>query len=137
MPQSAPPPDLVVRARRIHVLGDLAPVEALLVRGGRVALAGTFDEARAVAAPGARVEDLRDAVVTPGLTDAHVHLTTWGRSLRRVDLNAARTHGAALEAIGRAAGTGEGWLRGIGWDVHRWGRMPTRQELDAVCPHRP
>jgi len=131
------PSDLVVRARRIHVLGSHPPVEALLVRAGRVAFAGSFDQARGSAAPGARVEDLGDAVVTPGLTDAHVHLTTYGLSLRRVDLNAARTHAEALEAIGRAAASGEGWLRGIGWDVHRWGRMPTRQELDAVCPERP
>jgi predicted amidohydrolase YtcJ len=138
MPQSpALPPDLVVRARRIHVLGDHPPVEALLVRAGRVAFAGAFDDARGMAAPGARVEDLGEAVVTPGLTDAHVHLTTYGLSLRRVDLNAARTHAEALEAIGRAAASGEGWLRGIGWDVHRWGRMPTRQELDAVCSSRP
>lgn len=132
-----PQPDLIVRARRIHLLGGEAPAEALLVRAGRVAYAGTFDAAREVAAAGAQVEDLGDAVVTPGLTDAHVHLTTYGLSLRRVDLNAARTHAEALEAIGRAAATGEGWLRGIGWDVHRWGRMPTRQELDAVCPDRP
>src|SRR6185436_7336193 len=137
MLQSAPPPDLVVRARRIHLLGGEAPAEALLVRAGRIAFAGTFDEARGMAAAGARVEDLGDAVVTPGLTDAHVHLTTWGLSLRRVDLNAARTYAGALEAIGRAAAAGEGWLRGIGWDAHRWGRMPTRQELDAVCPGRP
>ena len=137
MPQHALPPDLVVRARRIHLLGGQAPAEALLVRAGRVAFAGTFDEARGMAAAGARVEDLGDAVVTPGLTDAHVHLTTYGLSLRRVDLNAARTYAEALEAIGRAAASGEGWLRGIGWDAHRWGRMPTRQELDAVCPDRP
>lgn len=137
MPQSALLPDLVVRARRIHLLGERPPAEALLVRAGKVAFAGTFDEARASALPGARVEDLGDAVVTPGLTDAHVHLTTWGLSLRRVDLNAARTLGDALEAIRRAAASGEGWVRGIGWDAHRWGRLPTRQELDAVCPDRP
>ncbi|HEX6751816.1 MAG TPA: amidohydrolase [Longimicrobium sp.] len=137
MPSPALPPDLIVRARRIHVLGDHALVEALLVRGGRIAALGTFGEVRALAAAGARVEDLRDAVVTPGLTDAHVHLTTYGLSLRRVDLNAVRTIGDALEMIGRAARTGSGWLRGIGWDVHRWGRLPTREELDAVSPARP
>lgn len=137
MAQSSPPPDLIVRARRIHLLGDRPPAEALLVRAGKVAFAGTFEAARGVAAAGARVEDLGDAVATPGLTDAHVHLTTWGLSLRRVDLNAARTIGDALEAIGRAAATGEGWVRGIGWDAHRWGRLPTRQELDAICPVRP
>jgi predicted amidohydrolase YtcJ len=137
MPQSVLEPDLIVRARRIHLLGGAPPAEALLVRAGRVLAVGTHDDVRALAAPGARVEDLRDAVVTPGLTDAHVHLTTYGLSLRRVDLNAARTVDEALAAISRAACTGDGWLRGIGWDVHRWGRVPTRQELDAVVPDRP
>jgi predicted amidohydrolase YtcJ len=137
MPSPALPPDLIVHARRVHVLGGGAPVEALLVRGGRIAAAGGFDQVRGMAMAGARVEDLRDAVATPGLVDAHVHLTTYGLSLRRVDLNAAPTLHAALEMIGRAAASGEGWLRGIGWDVHRWGRLPTAEELDAVCPARP
>jgi len=137
MPSPALPADLIVRARRIHVLGDGSPVEALLVRGGRIAAAGGFDEVRGMAMPGARVEDLRDAVVTPGLVDAHVHLTTYGLSLRRLDLNAAATLRDALEMIGRAASAGEGWVRGIGWDVHRWGRLPNAEDLDAVCPHRP
>ena len=137
MPPPALPPDLIVRARRIHVLGDHPSVEALLVRAGRVAAIGGFEEMRALAGPGARVEDLGGATMTPGLTDAHVHLTTYGLSLRRVDLNAAPTLQDALEMIGRAARTGDGWVRGIGWDVHRWGRLPTRQELDAVCPARP
>src|ERR1700741_686135 len=129
--------DHILRARRIHLLGDQPAVEALLIRAGPVAYAASVADPRALAAPGARVEDLRDAVVTPGLTDAHVHLTTYGLSLRRVDLNAARTYEQALEMIGRAAASGERWLRGIGWDVHRWGRLPSRTELDAVCPARP
>ncbi|HEX8905144.1 MAG TPA: amidohydrolase [Longimicrobiaceae bacterium] len=137
MPSPALPPDLVVRARRIHVLGDHPPVEALLVRAGRVAAIGAFAEMRALAGAGARIGDLGTATVTPGLTDAHVHLTTYGLSLGRVDLNAAATIGDALAMIGRAARTGGGWVRGIGWDVHRWGRLPTRQELDAACPDRP
>jgi predicted amidohydrolase YtcJ len=137
MPSPSLPPDLIVRARRIHVLGDHPPVEAVVVRGGRVAAIGGWDEVRGMAMPGARVEDLRDAVVTPGFVDAHVHLTTYGLSLRRVDLNAAATLSAALEMIGRAAKSGDGWVRGIGWDVHRWGRLPAREELDAVCPDRP
>jgi hypothetical protein len=137
MPDTTALHDLVIRARRIHVLGDSPPAEALLVRGGRVAFAGAYDQARALAAPGAHVEDLRDAVVTPGLTDAHVHLTTYGLSLARADLNAAATYEQALELIGRAAASGDGWLRGLGWDAHRWGRLPSRRELDAVCPDRP
>lgn len=130
-----PPPDLILLADRIHLLGDAAPVSALLIRCGRVAAAGSPEQVRALAGPGARAEHLPGAVVTPGLTDAHVHLTTWGLGLRRVDLNAAPTLQAGLAAV--ASAPGDGWVRGIGWDVHRWGRLPTRQELDPVCPARP
>jgi predicted amidohydrolase YtcJ len=135
MPRLAP--DQIIAARRIHVLGRSRPVEALFIRDGKVAAAGSRAEMESLADHRTLIEDLGDAVVTPGLTDAHVHLTTWALSLARVDLNAAPTVEAALEAIGAAAGGGEGWMRGIGWDVHRWGRLPTRRELDRVVPHRP
>jgi predicted amidohydrolase YtcJ len=137
MPPSAHQPDLVVAARRIHVLGRHRPVEALLIRGGRVIALGDRVEMERMAVPPFEIERMEHAYVTPGLTDAHVHLTTWALSLARVDLNAAPTVEAALEAIGAAASSGEGWMRGIGWDAHRWGRLPTRQELDRVAPHRP
>jgi predicted amidohydrolase YtcJ len=134
-----PSRDLVVTARRIHVLGDHPPVRALLVRGGRVALAGTEAEVRAAARSGAEVRSLPDAVVTPGLTDAHVHLSSWALARRRVDLNAAPTLEDGLRAIGDfvSRDAGAGWVQGLGWDIHRWGRLPTRQELDAVTAGRP
>lgn len=131
-----PAPDLVLTARRIHVLGDRPPLEALLIRGGRIAAAGTADEVRAAALPGARTEHV-DAVVTPGLTDAHVHLTVWALARRRVDLNAARTLEDGVAMVAEAARTGEGWVRGLGWDRHRWGGLPTKEPLDRVCPDRP
>jgi hypothetical protein len=128
--------DLVLTARRIHVLGDRPPVGALLIRGGRVAAAGTEEEVRAAALPGARTEHV-DGIVTPGLTDAHVHLTTWALGRRQVDLNAARTLEDGVAAVAEAARTGEGWVRGLGWDRHRWGGLPTKEPLDRVCPDRP
>ena len=129
--------DLIVVADRIHVLGTQAPVRAVLVRGGRVAAVGNEEEVRAAALPGYATERLDGATVTPGLTDAHVHLTLWALARRRVDLNAARTLEDGVAAVAAACGSGEGWVRGLGWDVHRWGRFPTRHDLDAVCPERP
>jgi predicted amidohydrolase YtcJ len=133
---STPAPDLVLTARRIHVAAGLPPVDALLVRAGRVAAAGGVEEVRAGALPGFRAEHL-DGVVTPGLTDAHVHLTTWALGRRGVDLNAARTADEGVAAVARAARTGEGWIRGLGWDRHRWGGLPTREGLDRAAPDRP
>jgi predicted amidohydrolase YtcJ len=128
-------PDLIIVAERIHLLGQAPPARALLIRDGRVLAAGDEDEARQAALPGAILEQLPGATITPGFTDAHVHLTTWALNRRWVDLNAARTLEDGLAAIASAGG--DGWVRGIGWDVHRWGRLPSRADLDAVCPGRP
>jgi predicted amidohydrolase YtcJ len=136
-PGTREPSDLIVLARRIHLLGRYPPVRALLVRDGRVLAAGTETEVRGAALPGARVESLGEAVVTPGLTDAHVHLTTWALARRRVDLNTARTLEEGVRAVQEAAGRGEGWIQGLGWDVHRWGGFPTKEPLDRVAPGRP
>jgi predicted amidohydrolase YtcJ len=131
-----PAPDLVLTARRIHLLGDHPPVTAVLVRDGRIAAVGTEDQVRHAALPGARSEHV-DGVVTPGLTDAHVHLTIWALARRRVDLNAARTLDDGVAAVAEAAKTGEGWIRGLGWDRNRWGGLPTKEPLDRVAPGRP
>jgi predicted amidohydrolase YtcJ len=128
--------DLVLHADRVHVAAGRAPVEALLLRGGIVAAAGTLRQVRAEALPGAATERVH-GVVTAGFTDAHVHLTTWALSRRRVDLNAARTVEEGVAAVAAAARTGEGWIRGIGWDRHRWDGLPTRAPLDAVAPSLP
>jgi len=130
-------PDRIFLARRIHLLGDAPPVTALLVRGGRVVCAGSEAGVRAAALPGARVEALGDAVVTPGFTDAHVHLTTWALARRWVELGDARTPEEGAARVARAAASGSGWVRGMGWDAHRWGGLPTRDLLDRVCPDRP
>lgn len=131
------PSDLVILAPRIHLLGDAPPVRALLVRDGRVLAAGTEEAVLALAGREARVESLPGATVTPGLTDAHVHLTTWALSRRRVELNAARTMDDGVRAVAEAARSGEGWVLGLGWDAHRWGGLPTREMLDRAAPGRP
>lgn len=130
-------PELIVLARRIHLLGGARPVRALLVRGGRVALAGTEEAVRAAALPGARVERLGEATVTPGLTDAHVHLTTWALARRAVELRGARTPEEAAARVAEAARAGSGWILGQGWNGNRWGGFPTREVLDRAAPGRP
>lgn len=138
--------DLLVVADRIHTCAAAGTVDALLIRGGRIVAAGAFEELHAAAA-GARTLDLRGSTITPGLTDAHAHLTEWAFARREVDLSAARSPAdAALQVAtaqgnpaadrGSAIGTGP-WVRGRGWNPHLWDEAPHRSLLDEHFSDRP
>lgn len=129
---------LLLLADRVHLLGDQPPAEAVLLRDGRVAAAGSAAEVRAAAPAGVETLRLDGATITPGITDAHVHLTAWALARRRVELGSTRSLEEALERVRRhAAAHPTGWVQGLGWDRHRWGALPTRQALDRVVPDRP
>ncbi|WP_171817779.1 amidohydrolase [Pyxidicoccus fallax] len=129
-------------AKRVRTLdADRPVVEALAVREGKVLATGTKDEVMAAAGAGARVVDLGDATVVPGLTDAHGHLSGLGSGLVTVNLEEAATKAEALARVAAAPQTafqGE-WLIGRGWDQNDWPErtFPTRQDLDAKHPNTP
>jgi predicted amidohydrolase YtcJ len=133
---------LIVRADRIHLSpGAAAAVpavaEAVLIRHGLVRAAGRIDELRS-GAPGAAVLDLSGRTVTPGLTDAHVHLVEWAVRRRGIDLTSAGSPAEAAAAVaGYAASSRGGWVLGRGWNPHRWDRAPDRHYLDRALPDRP
>ncbi len=91
-------------------------------------------------APNARVENLEEALVIPGLTDAHIHLMWYARSLRELDLRDL-DRGTTLARVGeRAAQLPPGsWILGRGWDQNIWEdtSFPTGDELDSVAPNHP
>ena len=142
MPRSrtTTPAELLVQARRVRTLDPGQPAEAFadaaLLRHGRIAAVGRRDALRA-AAPGAPLLDLGSSVLTPGFTDAHIHLTEWALARHEVALDEADTpaEAAALGAAGRP-GAG-GWIRGRGWNPHRWGgAYPAAGVLDAAVGGR-
>lgn len=138
-----PSSGLLVVADRVHALRPGGPrshrprPNAVLLRGDEVAAVGRADELRE---SGLRPEvmDVRGSVVTPGLTDSHLHLLEWARSRRHVDLGAATSPEGAAEAVARRAGGDRGdWIRGRGWSRHRLGGFPDRSVLDEHVPDRP
>ncbi|NIP82155.1 MAG: amidohydrolase family protein, partial [Gemmatimonadetes bacterium] len=82
--------------------------------------------------------ELPGLTVTPGLTDAHVHLVEWALARRQVALEAADSPAAAAARVAEAAvGTAGEWIRGRGWDPHRWREPAHRDHLDRVLGDRP
>ncbi|NJD10398.1 MAG: amidohydrolase [Gemmatimonadetes bacterium] len=131
---------LLVAGATVHTLAGTAatgpPADAVLVAGGRIAAVGRAAERRR-REPAAEVLELPGATLTPGLTDAHVHLTEWAAGRSQVDLGEAASLDAALGLLERA-GASAGWVLGRGWNPHRWGgQEPGRELLDAILGDRP
>jgi predicted amidohydrolase YtcJ len=118
--------------------GASASANAVLIRNGLIAAVGDAAALRGLA-PRARVIDLPGATLTPGLIDAHVHLTEWALTRSQVDLAHASSPAHAARILRNDAGvTGADWVRGRGWSAHTWGSdMPHRAVLDDVFPSTP
>ncbi|MGZ8475009.1 MAG: amidohydrolase family protein, partial [Candidatus Limnocylindria bacterium] len=120
--------DLVVRGQVVleaHAEG-LETAEAIAIAAGRVVAAGPTEDVLAAAGPGARVVDVRDRAVVPGLHDFHIHLVGLARAQRDISLDgaadvrevAARVREAATRALPDA------WLTGRGWSEAQLAGVP-------------
>jgi len=129
---------VLYRGGHIHS-HDLPAATALLTIGPVIAWLGT-DPDLAGAGHVDEVVELAGALVTPAFVDAHLHATATGLALGGLDLAAAPTLTAALDAVRAATSATPGGttLLGTGWDETRWpeGRPPTAAELDRAAGGR-
>ena len=116
-------------------------VKALAIKGGLIVLVG--DEAAAPAATGATTQiiDLHGRTVTPGLIDAHCHLSACGLlGTVYVDISwpAIRTIAQMQAKVAeRIAKTPAGeWVAGNGWVTYD-GRYPNKHDIDPISPRNP
>ena len=130
-------------ATRVRTFDASRPmVEAIAIRGDKIVALGSRAEL-VKGSPGARVVEIPNATVVPGLTDAHGHLASLGRSLSIVKLADATTKQQVLERLKAAtAASYQGdWLVGRGWDQTRWPKgqqdFHTRGDLDSMFPKTP
>jgi predicted amidohydrolase YtcJ len=145
-----PPADLVLTGGKIVTLDPRSrTVEALAIRGDRIAALGQGDEIAHLVGPDTRRIDLRGRLAVPGLVDGHAHLDREGLKLKWPSLAGARSIDDILqivEGLVRRAAPGE-WIvtmpigepplyEGVPDNLaeKRW---PTRHDLDRVAPDHP
>jgi predicted amidohydrolase YtcJ len=133
--------DLIIINSRIYTLDRHGAVaEAMAVRGGKIAAAGSREDIlRSFRAP--KTMDLEGYTVLPGLIDAHAHMLNLGLGMVQLDLaDAARPEeiAALVRRQADAIDPGE-WIIGRGWDQNRWDTagFPDRSVLDRVVPDHP
>jgi len=138
--RNAAAPDLLIFGGPIYTGVAATPrVEALRVSGGRIAFAGTLEEARS-GASGVREIDLGGAAAFPGFTDAHVHLLGVGQQAMLLDLVGVESIAAMQQRLrDYAMAHPTGPIIGRGWIETHWPerRFPTRADIDAVVSDRP
>jgi predicted amidohydrolase YtcJ len=115
--------------------------KALAVKNGLILFAGDEGVARAVTGGTTQIIDLRGRTVTPGLIDAHCHLSAAGLlGTAYVDVNfpavttIQQMQAKLAEWIARTP-PGE-WVVGSGW-VTFDGRYPNKHDIDPVSPAHP
>jgi hypothetical protein len=90
--------------------------------------------------PSAEIEDMNQALILPGLTDAHIHMMWYAHSLRALNLRDCTRQTVLDQVADRAAELPSGqWITGRGWDQNIWedATFPTAREIDRVAPHHP
>ena len=132
--------DLVVRNARPWSAGGVEPgADSIAVGGERILALGPHAAVSDLIGPGTEVIDACGATVTPGITDAHIHLVQWARAEADLALRGAASAADAAARVARFAARhpGNGPLVGRGWDANGWSDAPHRAALDAACPDRP
>jgi predicted amidohydrolase YtcJ len=130
--------ELVVRGQVVLAARPTAleMAEAIGIAGGRIVLAGPWDEVRRAAGT-ARVMDAGAAVV-PGLHDFHLHLVGLARARRAVRLDDARDANEVAERLASVAATTppDGWISGRGWNESQLA-MGGVERLEPAVGKRP
>tara|TARA_R110002110_G_scaffold104222_3_gene262923 strand:+ start:1291 stop:2976 length:1686 start_codon:yes stop_codon:yes gene_type:complete len=113
---------------------------ALLIEGGRIAVAGQYANLRSLA-PQAVLFDLKGNTLMPGVIDSHTHVRELGTDDIKANLVGTTTTAEMVERLKLKFPDPEQgiWLLGQGWDEGEFASRgyPDRAELDAAFPNNP
>ncbi|MFI0350125.1 amidohydrolase [Actinomadura sp. 9N407] len=140
------PADLVLVNGKVLTLDrHFRVAAAVAIKNGVIVHVGPSASVRHLIGAGTDVVDLKGRTAMPGVNDSHLHAVSWGLSRPPFSLDVGYPTvrsiadiAASVAQAAAAAGPGA-WIRGSGWDPQYLGegRMPTRQDLDAVSPNNP
>jgi predicted amidohydrolase YtcJ len=131
---------LLIRNARVWSGGSaVADADAVAVAGARILAVGREADLRAHTGPAAEVIDARGGTVTPGFTDAHIHLVRWARARAELQIDPYGSRADALAAVRDhlARHPNDRVVVGRGWASDRWDAPPDRAALDSISDGRP
>lgn len=136
-----PAPDLLVHNALVWTADAETPAaSAFGVRDGVIVAVGERAQVEAQLREGFEALDLGGRRVTPGLVDAHVHLTNAAGALAALDVRDATSRENLLQRVADYARGLEqnDWVVGRGWSAESWpvAQAPTADELELASGGR-
>jgi predicted amidohydrolase YtcJ len=134
--------DFVLHTGRIWTGDPHRPwAESLAAREGVIVAVGSRADVEKLRGSKTKVLDAPGSFATPGLIDAHGHLSSLGETQEQVDLrDATSIEEVVRRVVKRADGLPHGaWVTGRSWDQSLWPgkELPTHEPLTRVMPDRP
>src|SRR6266478_3244775 len=136
----AAPQLVLVNAKVFTADPALSYAQAVAIEDGRILAVGRNEQVLALTGPNTRIIDAGGRLVTPGLTEAHVHL---GDALPTPPLAMPAlafpgpTAEETLAAVEQAAKTRTDWISAYIGPLIARDRRNWRKALDAVAPNTP
>jgi len=132
---------VLVNGEIVTMDAQRSKAKALAIKDGLIRLVGDENAVRAAVGGTTQLIDLRGRTVTPGLIDAHCHLSACGLlGTAYVDINwpaVSTIEEVQARVAERIAATPPGeWVVGAGW-VSFEGRYPNKHDIDPVAPNHP
>ncbi|KAL1922086.1 uncharacterized protein VTP21DRAFT_10728 [Calcarisporiella thermophila] len=131
---------LIITNANVYTMSSTQKAEGFVVQSGKIV---DVDRSEVLlerwSGDNAKVIDMKNRTIIPGLIDAHVHLMRLGIQRAQANLRGTRSveevRARLREYISRSNQTfGDNlWVRGNGWDQTEWpgGQFPTAADLDA------
>ncbi len=148
-PPTAPPAaDVILHGGPILTMEGDEPtyVEAIAIDEGRIAFAGSLEDAMQLQGNATEVRDLDGRTLMPGFIDGHAHVIQFGSQAIGANLlappdgevNTIDDIVARLKEFADGPDVSRtGWVFGTGYDDSLLGRHPTRHDLDRVSTELP
>lgn len=133
---------ILVNGNIVTIDAQRTAAKALAIKDGRILFVGDDQAVRDMSGDSSKVIDLGGRTVTPGLNDAHCHLSACGLlGTAYVDISwpAVNTVEQMQAKIAeKIASTPKGeWVVGSGWVMFEAGRYPTKHDIDPVSQNHP
>jgi hypothetical protein len=116
-------------------------VEAIAIKGDKVISTGSNKDVQSLSDSETIEIDLGGRLVLPGLIDTHTHLETIAEGMINLNLKGARSIDEVLKTIEEnVPDEPNQWVVSSFWHPFaqlREKRLPTRYEIDQVCPNNP